>query len=407
MSRDALPAPEIPQSIDEVTPAWLTGVLRSSGHLERGRVVRREPELLGEGAGFVGQIVRLRLAYDVPESRAPESLIVKLPIRVAQNRQVGEALGAYEREVRFYAEIADRVPIAKPACYHAAMDPNPFAGREKETLEFLDRLPRWLVRLLVPFGMWLATKSRRRYLLLLEDLAPSRRLGDQVAGCSRDEAEAVLRRIAIVHAAWWQDPELEQPSMGWVAPVSILSRYVEVMFRKGRVSFFETFGANASREFAEFSEWLQDHGTPVMKRLGAAPYTLIHGDYRLDNLFFRGEGREAGVTVFDWQTVSRGPGVLDVAYFIGGNLAREVAAACDMQLLRSYHDELLSAGVRDYDFEQCLADYQISMLFIAYRMIAGMHLLDFSNERGTALIRGWFERLDPLLPRNYREILSP
>lgn len=404
MDRDALPAPEIPRRVDELTPGWVTAALRAGGRAREARVVRVERESLGAGEGFVGQIVRLHLSYD-REPRAadcPASVIAKLPIHVDQNRRLGEALGAYEREIRFYTELAERVPIAKPRCYHASMDPNPMAGREREILEFLDRLPRWLVRFLLPLGMWLAARSRRRYVLLLEDLAsPSRRAGDQVRGCCPGEAEAALREIAAVHAHWWQRPEL--PELGWIAPVWILSRYAEVMYRAGRVAFFERYGEQRSARFREFAEWLRRGGTPLMRRLADLPYTLVHGDYRLDNLFLAGEGRDARVTALDWQGVCRGPGALDVAYFVSGNLAPELAAEHDLSLLRAYHDELCARGVADYDFEDCLRDYELSLLYVAYRMIAGMHLIDFTNARGTALVDAWLQRLDPLLPAGFRE----
>ena len=94
MSTQALTVPEIPQSIDELTPAWLTQTLQAGGFLDGVRVVGAEPEILGEGEGFVGQIVRLRLSFDGPAPGAPESLIAKMPIGLEQNRTLGEALGA-------------------------------------------------------------------------------------------------------------------------------------------------------------------------------------------------------------------------------------------------------------------------------------------------------------------------
>jgi hypothetical protein len=404
MARGALPAPEIPQSLEELSPEWLTSVLRARGILTGSRVVSRETEILGEGEGFVGQIVRLSLDLDRPEPGAPASLIAKLPIGLGQNRQLGEAIGAYDREIRFYNDLAEQVPIPKPICYHAVMDPNPMAGREDAILSFFDRLPRWLVRLLVPFGMWLATKSTRRYLLLLEDLAPGRRLGNQVEGCSPEEAESILRQIATVHAAWWERPELA--SLGWAPRVNILSRYAEVLFRKASVGFIERFGPSLSPEFVGFVDWLGTGGTPVMKSLDGSPTTLVHGDYRLDNLFLSGEGADAKVTAFDWQTVARGPGVLDAAYFVSGNLTPETAVACEMDLLAAYHAQLVAEGVQGYDFEACLRDYRLSMLFVAYRLVAGIDLIDFSNERGVELIRGWVARTDALLPRDYRELVQ-
>lgn len=399
-----LPAPDIPQRVEELSPDWLTAVLRQRGVIRESRVIAREPQRLGEGEGFVGQIVRLRLDYDRLEAGAPDSVIAKLPIGLDRNRQLGEALGAYEREVRFYGELADAVPIPKPVCYHASMDPNPAAGREQEILDFLDRLPRWLVRILVPFGMWLAARSRRRYLLLLEDLAPARRLGDQVAGCTREEAESVLRHIAVVHARWWQHGDLG--ALGWVPPVYALSRYLDVLYRKHRPGFFAGFGASLPPRFVELADWLQEHGPALTRRIAEAPCTLLHGDYRLDNIFLQGEGVATRVTAFDWQSVCRGPGALDAAYFVSGNLPEAVAAGCERQLVSAYHEALREHGVDDYDFEACLRDYRLSMLFVVYRVIAGAEMIDFSSGRGDTLIRGWTARLEALMPEDYRELVT-
>ena len=90
-----------------------------------------------------------------------------------------------------------------------------------------------------------------------------------------------------------------------------------------------------------------------------------------------------------------------MAYFISGNLTTELALACEMDLLRLYHDELEARGIAGYDFETCLQDYQLSKLFIVYRLILGIDMIDFSVERGTQLIRSWLDRLFALIPPDY------
>lgn len=45
-----------------------------------------------------------------------------------------------------------------------------------------------------------------------------------------------------------------------------------------------------------------------------APPGLVHGDFRLDNLLFT----ETGCNVIDWQTLSWGPALFDLSYFLGG-----------------------------------------------------------------------------------------
>ena len=44
---------------------------------------------------------------------------------------------------------------------------------------------------------------------------------------------------------------------------------------------------------------------------------LVHGDYRLDNMLFGTAGADRALTVVDWQTVSWGPALTDLAYFLG------------------------------------------------------------------------------------------
>ena len=43
----------------------------------------------------------------------------------------------------------------------------------------------------------------------------------------------------------------------------------------------------------------------------------MHGDYRLDNMLFGRPGSLRDLTVVDWQTVTWGPAMTDVAYFLG------------------------------------------------------------------------------------------
>ena len=52
---------------------------------------------------------------------------------------------------------------------------------------------------------------------------------------------------------------------------------------------------------------------------------LVHGDYRLDNMLFGQPGADRPLTVVDWQTVTWGPAMTDVAYFLGCALPDEAA----------------------------------------------------------------------------------
>ena len=64
----------------------------------------------------------------------------------------------------------------------------------------------------------------------------------------------------------------------------------------------------------------------------------MHGDYRLDNMLFGEPGADRPLTVVDWQTVTWGPAMTDVAYFLGCALPDDVRRDNYDALLRAYHD---------------------------------------------------------------------
>jgi hypothetical protein len=130
------------------------------------------------GQGQVADCFRCRLYFDRVEPRAPGSVIVKLPARDPTSRESGVAHALYEREVRFYQQLAGVVGITTPRCRYAEID----AGS----------------------GM---------FALVLDDLAPARE-ADQLSGLSPDDASTALGQLAGLHAARWGDPR--DFGLGWL-----------------------------------------------------------------------------------------------------------------------------------------------------------------------------------------------
>ncbi len=86
----------------------------------------------------------------------------------------------------------------------------------------------------------------------------------------------------------------------------------------------------------------------------ASPFSVIHGDYRLDNPLFDPATGEA--TAVDWQTAAIGPPLRDVAYFLGTSMRSEDRAAHEESLVRTYHAALLQSGLSMYSFDHCWND---------------------------------------------------
>jgi aminoglycoside phosphotransferase (APT) family kinase protein len=376
----------------ELSPDWLTRALRAGGALREASVVAVRAESLGEGEGFMGGLARLELKLDAPEVGAPARLVAKLPTPLAAVREAGELLGVYDREVRFYSELAASIPLRTPRCYFAAMDPNPGERHEETVLRWLERAPAPLLPMLLRLGAFAARRSRRRYVLLLEDLAPAR-TGDQLAGCDAGQAERALRPLARLHAAFWERPRPWPHS--WVRPADTAARLFHVAYRRARARGEKNRELEIPARLRGLAGWLDAHGVALLRSLAAPPVTLLHGDYRLDNLALPEGGSEPAV--LDWQVPLLGRGVYDVAYFLVGSLPPEIPAAQEEALVRYWHEELLRLGVRGYGFDACLADYRRARLFMLYRVLAAADALALVHERAGLLWRVWLERLDARL----------
>jgi aminoglycoside phosphotransferase (APT) family kinase protein len=57
----------------------------------------------------------------------------------------------------------------------------------------------------------------------------------------------------------------------------------------------------------------------------AGPIVLSHGDFRLDNMLFHDANGRA--VILDWQTLSAGPPMPDVAYCVSTSFADPAARA--------------------------------------------------------------------------------
>ena len=280
-------------SPDQVTAEWLTATLHQAG-LE-GAV--RDLDWRSIGAGQVGENARFTLAV---EGAFPTSLVGKFPSQDPISRQTGIQLQNYARECFFYSTLAAGVDIRTPTVFAVAFDP--------ETHDFV---------------------------LLMEDLAPGVQI-DQMSECSTDQAALALEELAKLHGPRWGDqslaghpllarqaPKKGEPHIYCALQQGFLQRYGERLSARERTAVAQ-FGA------AQDAYFTQD-----------GPHTLIHIDYRLDNMIF---GGPHPLTVLDWQSVSMGCALNDVSYFMGTSLASAQRAAAERDLLKHYLSALRAYG---------------------------------------------------------------
>lgn len=340
----------IPRRFDQITPAALTALLHEGGALRAGSVTALAIEPIGAGAGFLGQIARLRPTYAGADDAAPSTLIGKLPTLDPGGREVCRLFNFFEREVRFYRDRPRRVPVRVPRCYATLMD--------------------------VPGD---------DYLILMEDLG-ALPIGDDATGCSAADAERAIRSLAGLHAAWWTSADLDR--LGWMplfnAPVH---QSAEPAYRQCVAPFLQMFGGHVSPKMRKVTETMRTHVVDLLSILTRPPMTIGHGDFRLDNLFFD----TGGVAVIDWQIAFRGRGAFDVAYFLSGCLDPTVRRAEELRLLRLWH-ELATGGRAGYTLDDALLDYRLALLLCHVYTVIGTGSLNPANERGMTVFRAWLQR---------------
>ena len=69
----------LPNNPAQITPEFLTAILRSTGVLRQATVISIEVEPLVANTSFYAQMARVPLAYDRQDAETPHSLIAKLP----------------------------------------------------------------------------------------------------------------------------------------------------------------------------------------------------------------------------------------------------------------------------------------------------------------------------------------
>ncbi|MCX2714720.1 phosphotransferase [Mycolicibacterium sp. J2] len=286
----------------DLTDAWLTDVVGA------GRIVGHDAERIGTGQ--MSECYRLRLRY-AEESGGPASVVLKVAAADPNSRATGLAMGLYEREVRFYAEIAPKLgggpagPFAP--CLHHAYDAESGA-----------------------------------FDLLLGDAAPAT-VGDEIRGATAEQATLALHQLGLVHGPLVGDPDLA--GAGWLNRDAPLNQTLLAGLYAG---FTERYGDRIDPRHRQVCEQLVAAFDGYLEQESSATKGLVHGDYRLDNLLFGAPGAQRPLTVVDWQTVTWGPALTDVAYFLGCALAPEVRRAHYDDLLATYH-RALGTGVLSLD----------------------------------------------------------
>jgi hypothetical protein len=297
---------------EDLTPSFLSGVFDTEiATVTSARI----------GDGLVGMNLRLGLSDGSGAPAGPGSVVVKLPSPDPVSRQTGINLRNYEREVRFYSELATTLDIRVPACS--------FAEWDAESGDFT---------------------------LILEDMAPAQ-VGDQIAACSLDHARTAVVELARLHGPRWNDPALDD--IEWLSRRSGPqdTELLQMMYRMFWPGFSATYAKYLDEAQLALAERFAD-AVPAWVDGREGPFTVLHGDYRLDNLLFGTDAGGPPVVAVDWQSPGHGPALADVSYFLGAGLPSDERAVYERDLVGEYFEALSGYGVEGITAESCWDQYR-------------------------------------------------
>ena len=347
----ALAPPLLVAAPGEITADWMERALAAGGAVKAERVAMlMHVEPIGHGT--TSTVAHVRVAYNSGHPTAPTTAICKIGRKADA---ASPAVGPYERERRAFALFGDRPPFRVPRLYYGASDA---AGLTN---------------------------------LLLEDLSASAIAGDQIAGCSPAEAGAVVRELARFHRCYLDSPGVM--ALDWLfEPQSMFPVYARGagVLREWRG---EAIGSGALAAIAQF-------GILAENWCGLTPAhrTLVHGDPRVDNVLFEETPQGLRACLIDWQSLSTGDPLQDVAYFLSGSLSPIDRRACERELVAEHTALLAGAGHRR-SLEDALETYRrnvvsgLWMTVIAAAFVErnshNARLLDVLVERNVAAIEDW------------------
>jgi aminoglycoside/choline kinase family phosphotransferase len=258
------------------------------------------------GTGQMAESYRVAFMAGTHGQVAP-SVVVKVPSQSESSRAASRITRCYELETGFYADVRSLVGVSAPKCLHVWFDaPND------------------------------------DFVLVLEDIVDGKQ-GDQISGATMEQARAAIDELVLLHSPLWNSTQLD--ALGWMPRHSMeSSQGTRDLLRSVFAGFATRFSSLVSAEVLELGSRLVEN-IDGYDRAFPNNETVVHRDFRLDNLLFTDTPNGTNVKVVDWQTASISAGATDLAYFIGASFSPEQRREVEGELVRRYCDGLSQAGI--------------------------------------------------------------
>lgn len=352
---------------DEITNEWLGKALGGA------KVESFTKEVCEQGQCALTVLIKdIKYGAGAPD-KAPVSLAIKMHGQTDEQRGMFSGLGHYTREVYFYTEFADKVPLKSPKVFGVWTDASGsnLTGADAAPVAYFN--------------------------LVMEDMNQSFRTYNPVvegAHSSVEETEQMLMLAREMHVKYFKNPvitkapfsktgdsfslDAKRPYVGFAAaswpPVKgAMPTEAYSAFEGGK------FPAYAEKLVQFYDKYLADNGALASKFVDALeklwktrPMTLNHGDFNCGNVWQKKEGAAADSYIFaDWQMYEMAPIGLDIESMLitlgsthGGKVVTE--------LMDKYHAGLPDEVKKEYTRDHLQEDFKGQLVIVSMIIVAIM-----------------------------------
>lgn len=311
-----------------MTPEWVNERLAAGGHDSEVTGIAVRP--LEGFSGIMGEVANLDMTY-ASDTGLPKTMIGKCPLDNDLARQYNKVMNVYKREHGFYRDLADRVPMTIARSFVNEYD-----------------------------------EESGRAVLLLEKIEGA--AGDILAGPDIEMFDDLIAQLGTMHGRYWGSDDFS--SRGWCIDWSAPSLRAGIpIIRAGWPEMRKQRPDMAPGDVLDFFEntWIYDTET-WLERFNERPWTMVHGDYEFDNVFFGADGP----VILDWQTTMKSCPGGDVAWFLGVGSTAESLAEEDA-LLDTYRAALAGSGGPDWSRDELLDDAAASLQYHCTGAVTAFH----------------------------------
>ena len=341
---------------DQISAEWMREAIEAGGAGDWSMIQDVEVSKLSDATNAIGTLFRCRPTGSEAGQAHPSTVIVKLPTTNALPFRFAKWLSIYRREYVFYRYVAQEARLRVPALFYGDFD-----------------------------------ERSHQSVLLIEDLGEMEEVS-QLDGVDPARTQLAIREIAQFQGQFWEgasapalphcneflntrERRIMQTVYMLTVPVA-LDRFGD-LFSPAMARLAVDFGSRIDTQFAAVAK---------------GPKTIVHGDYRSENMMFGRENPEE-FAVIDWQGCGLGCGMFDVSYLLGTSMSIENRRNIEREAVETYHDIVCRAGAKDYTLDDCWRSYRQNMLGALMHCVIGCGALDMNNAERLDLAKELLRRI--------------